>query len=73
MSNVLSHKGNANHNNSEILLYKDKLKGQPMLVRMWSKGNTLPLLVGVPLKEGKEQPAETSCPSCHFLVSTVLS
>ena len=73
MSNVLSHKGNENHNNSEMLPYKDKLKGQHMLVRMWSKGNTPPLLLGMPLKEGKGHLTETSCSCCSFLVYIVLS
>ena len=78
MANVLSHKGNENHNNSEILPYKDKLicqhmlesiwskrntPCQHMLESMWSKRNTPSLLEGVPLKEGKEQLTETSCPS----------
>jgi hypothetical protein len=53
MFRVLSHQGNANSNNPEILLYTHQngldqnLKGQHMLGRSWSKRNTPLLLVGV--------------------------
>ena len=53
MSNVLSHDGNVNQNDSEIPLYTHQngynkiLKGQHMLSRMWRKGNTPPLALRV--------------------------
>jgi hypothetical protein len=53
MFNILGHWGNTNQNDSEIPPYihqnvsDQKLKWQLMLVRMWSKGNSPPLLVRV--------------------------
>jgi hypothetical protein len=49
---ILSHQGNANQNDSEIPPYNQngwdqKLKQHHMLVRMWRKGNTPPLIVGL--------------------------
>jgi hypothetical protein len=51
MFNILSHQGNANQNNPEIPPYiyqkgKDKkCRQQQILVRMWRKRTTPPLLV----------------------------
>jgi hypothetical protein len=53
MINILSHQGNANQNNSEVPSdthqnsWDQKLKGQLRLARIWSKGETPPLLVGM--------------------------
>jgi hypothetical protein len=52
MFNIPSNQGNANQNDlrshlTPIRLAKINLKGQQMLVRKWSKGNTPPLLVGL--------------------------
>ena len=53
MFSILNHQGNANQNNPEIPLhssqngYDQKLRWQQMLVRMWRKRNTPPLLVGL--------------------------
>ena len=52
MFNILSHKRNANQNNSEIAFYTYKNgQGQKhwwqlMLEKLWGKGNTSPLLAG---------------------------
>ena len=53
MPNIYSHQGNANQNHNEILLhicqngYYQKGKKYETLVRMWGKGNTCALLVGL--------------------------
>ena len=53
MFTFLSHQGNANQNDPEILHYTSQngqhqsLKQQHMLKRIWRKGNTSPLLVGL--------------------------
>lgn len=58
MSNILSCQGNANPMAMRFLPFfipikmakikkKKKLKDQHMLERLWSKGNTFPLLVGI--------------------------
>jgi len=53
MPNIYSHQGNANQNHNEVLLhtcqngYYQKGKKYETLVRMWRKGNTWALLVGL--------------------------
>jgi hypothetical protein len=51
MFNILSHKGNANQNDSVIpFIRMTKIKNSrdnTLLVRMWSKGSTPPLMKGV--------------------------
>jgi hypothetical protein len=51
MFNILNHQGNANQNNLEILpvrMAKKKIfREKQMLVRIWRKWNTPPLLVGL--------------------------
>ena len=46
--NILSHQGNADQNDlTSIRMAKIKPRLQLMLERMWSKGNTCPVLVGM--------------------------
>jgi hypothetical protein len=52
MFNTLSHQGNAKQNDLKIPIYtnyngKDQKSKRSILVRLWKKGNTPPLLVGL--------------------------